>query len=202
MSRPPVDGQHTSIDPAWVARVREGDPAAFEAIFHAYYGSLCTFAEGLVGSPDVAEEVVSEVFLRIWIHRARWEVRENLKSYLYRATRNQALNHLAHEQVTRRVHSAAASEGRSPGMGQTAPLADLQLEDQQFAKNLRRAIDELPERTREAFLLQRQHGMTYAEIAEVMGVSVFTVKNHLVRAVKTLRNTLGDWLILTLSLLS
>ena len=77
-------------DAEWVAAVRAGEPAAFEALFHAYHAPLCTFAHRYLGARDLAEEIVQEVFLFVWERRETWDVRTSVRSYLFTAVRNAA----------------------------------------------------------------------------------------------------------------
>ena len=83
----------------WVARVRLADESAFESLFHTYYARLCDFVESYVHSPDVAEELVQAVFLRIWEHRATWEPTTGVRAYLFAACRNHALGALKHDRL-------------------------------------------------------------------------------------------------------
>lgn len=168
--------------------------AAFEAIFREYYGPLCGFAERTVGSRAVAEEVVDDVFLRVWEQRERWPKFEGMRAYLYTAVRNQALMHVRHESVVRRVVGDALRGEFVPGMGEVAASADDELHLRRFAKAAQQAIEQLPARNREVYRLYRQHHLSYAEIAEVLGLSVKTVENHLSRSLKSLRASLSLWL--------
>src|SRR5690349_9908460 len=94
------DGLHPSSlrgrDEEWVARIRAGDASAFETVFRTYYSGLRGFIARYVRSYETAEELVQELFLRLWTQRERWVIEESLQTYLYRAARNHALNHLKH----------------------------------------------------------------------------------------------------------
>lgn len=172
-------------------------PAApsFELLFHTYYARLCAFATRYVGCPDTAEEVVGEVFLRIWIQRRHDEDRRRCsKRFLYTAVRNQALKVLDHERVVRRSREIVLHQEHLPGMSQPPIAADEALQADELAAAVRRAVDQLPERCRQAYLLRRQQGMSYVQIAEAMGTSVRTVETQLARAARTLRGALAAWL--------
>lgn len=176
------------------AGLAEGDAAAFAALFRRYYDALCVFAEGYVRSPDDAEEVVEEVFVRLWERREHLDVRVSVKAYLYSATKNQALNHLRRAATEERWVERVSRSGDVPGLGQPAP----DIVEALYATDLARAVDEaipqLSERCRQVFLLHRRHGLTYAEIAEALGISPKTVENHLGRALKELRSLLARFL--------
>lgn len=185
--------RHERLEPDVIERVRSGDRDAFGTVFRAYYSGLCAYAERYVGSADDAEEVVGDVFFRIWTARERWRVDGSLRAYLYRAVRNESLKWLEHRRVVDRVDREARAEGRSPGMGQRAPEPDVDLARSELSAAVRCAIESLPNRCRETLVLHRHHGMSYAEVAEVMGVTAKTVENQLARALRLLRERLAAW---------
>lgn len=160
--------------------------ADVEALFREYYGPLCGFVRKYVGSLDVAEEVVQELFLRVWELRERDPRVVITRAYLYTGARNQAIMVLRHERITR---DYAAAELREPEPA--ARGADAAAEEQELAHAMQRAIARLPEKCRLVFTLSRESGLTYPEIAEVLGISVKTVELHMGRALKSLRASLG-----------
>lgn len=167
-----------------VAAVRRGDERAFGEVFDAYHARLCAFAAGTVG--DEAREVVVGVFVRVWERRAEWDVRHSLKAYLYGATRNAALNHA--DRVRRRAaHEQPMSESLDPASPHT-PEDDLR--HAELAEAVWAAVERLPEKRRAAFVLHRQHELTYGEIAEALGISAKTVENQIGRALKEIRASL------------
>jgi len=185
----------TALDRADFARLVRGEPSAFAALFERYYDALCAFAEGFVASADEAEEVVAEVFVRIWERRKRLDIQISVKSYLYSATRNQALNHLRRRGTEERWLDQASSSGELPGMSRSSRHGVLaELHAVELNQALERAIETLPPRPREVFILHRRHGLTYAEIAETLGVAAKTVENHIGRALKALRTDLAPFL--------
>jgi RNA polymerase sigma-70 factor, ECF subfamily len=185
---------HTRDEHEWVRSVRMGDQTAFEAMYRAYYRALVGFTYTYVGSEAVAEEHVQELFLAIWRQRDHWEVQSTLRAYLYGAARNRALNHLAHEHIARAVTEDALVEERAIGMGAAPAAIDEVVEQEELAAAVQRAIERLPARCRATFTLCRDHGLTYAETARVMGVSEYTVKIQMARALKAMRLSLASWL--------
>ena len=169
--------------------------ASFEILFRTYRSRLCAFAERYVGCPDTAEEVVEDVFLRVWAQRKFEDgCCESPKRYLYTAVRNQALKVLEHQRVVERWRETARAHALVPGMSQPPAAADEALHADQFAAALQQAIDRLPDRCRQAYVLHRQQGNSQAEIAAIMGISVRTVETQLARAAKALRQHLAVWL--------
>lgn len=167
----------------WAEQIREGDRAAFEEMFYAYYPQLCAFAVEYVKSQDRARDVVQEVFLRIWERRAEWNLRGSLKAYLYQAVRNRALNHVRRNK--RRDLDTPLDGHDALSNGQTA---EDQFHFRELSDAVQDAISQLPERRRMTFLLHRRHGFSYAEIAQIMDVTSKTVENQIGRALKFLRS--------------
>lgn len=177
-----------------VERVRAGDVRAFEQLFTMYYGSLCGFVDSYVHSEAIAEEVVSDLFRRIWERRAEWTPAKSVATYLFGAARNRALDHLKHARVERRAAAILTFGNRVPAMG-TPPLgADAAVRAAELEAAIERAVEALPERCRAVFTLRRRHHLSYAEIAGTMGTTVKTVEVQIGLALKALRKSLVDWL--------
>ena len=87
-------------------KIKEGDIKAFEELFRRYYFPLCCYAAGITGQMAVAEEIVEELFYVLWKERERLQIFQSVKSYLYRATRNQSLQYCEHEEVRNRYREA------------------------------------------------------------------------------------------------
>ncbi|HEX6534054.1 MAG TPA: RNA polymerase sigma-70 factor [Gemmatimonadaceae bacterium] len=169
----------------WIARIADGDAVAFESLFHAFYDRLCVYAETYVRSPHAAEEIVDDVFLALWAGRERLRPQRAVASYLYVAVRNRALNQLRRRKMEHQYFERTELEFRVLAADDRNDVEDAVRSSELFAL-AERAIEALPERIRETYLLYYQHGLSYAEIAAVMNVSVRTVENQLARAVKRL----------------
>jgi RNA polymerase sigma-70 factor (ECF subfamily) len=178
---------------AWIARIRAGDSAAFEAMFHAYFEPLWAFLVGYVEVPEIAEELTQDILCRIWEERARWTVRDSLRSYLYGAARNKAMGYLRHRQVVRQWQVRAVQEPRTAGIGVGPAATDDRLRSRELAAAFAAAVARLPERRRLAYTLQWQHGLSLAEIARTMGVTVKCVELQLAAASKTLSKELAHF---------
>jgi len=144
---------------------------------------MAAFVERFVHSPDVAEELVQDIFFKIWTKREQLTEIEALKTYLYRAARNQALNFLRRGKLERRWQESQASLGEPTSAFGTEEDAS----ERELSVAVRAAIDRLPPRCREIFLLSRDGGLTYAEIARTLGISVKTVETQMGRGLKSLR---------------
>jgi len=168
--------------------LRRGDHDAFDVIFRTHYGALVGLAVSLLRGRGLAEEVVQEVMLELWRRRETLVVEESLRAYLFRATRNRALNQLRHE----RVRVAAAPRLRVETA--TAAAAEPNLMQEEIDAALADAMAALPPRCREVFELSRVHGLRYAEIATTLGLSVKTVEAQMGKALRILRERLAPWL--------
>ena len=184
----------SSDDRMLLAQMRAGEGHAFTILFSRYYDALCAFASGYTASRSEAEEIVEDVFVRVWELRDRLDVRESLKAYLYTATRNRALNRLRDEKAEARRLDETRFDDAPPGMGQPTPALDEAIHAAEFGRAVELAVEQLPPRSRQVFLLHRQHGLTYGEIAAALEISPKTVENLLGRALKHLRARLTRFL--------
>jgi RNA polymerase sigma-70 factor, ECF subfamily len=171
-----------------LARLRDGDESAFDAIFRAWYAPLVRMAEGMLRERAVAEEVVQDVMLELWRRRETLAPDGSPQAYLFQATRNRALNHLRHVRVEERGETNAAAELTMPA------AADRGVAEEEIEHAVKAAIGALPPRCREVFELSRTHGLKYAEIAQTLGVSVKAVEAQMGKALRTLRERLAPWL--------
>ena len=192
--RPVSDPPALPPDAEVVRRVRAGDAAAFEALFRTYFPGLRDFAAALTRSPEMAEEVVQDVFAALWLRRARWEVHGgSVRGYLYGAVRNGAASRGRHSLVEKRWFARFAGDPAEEGSASAPdPLAEVAAGE--ISERVRRAVDALPERARVAVTLRWMHGLRNAEIAEAMGISVKGVEVQITRALKALRESLADHL--------
>ncbi len=183
MNPPPSTRESPATDAVW-----------FRQLFLAEYDRLCRYAVRGGASRDEAEELVQDVFARTWQSPASLRGSMSPTAYLFGALRHALLNRSRHHRTVTRLHDEARSSGRSPGVSmQTAIAPDLVTEQRALATAVQAALAALPEGGREALQLQRQSGLSYAEIAEVMAVSPSTVKTHIARALAALRDQLSPW---------
>ena len=177
------------------SRIRLGDIAAFEQLFRECHAPLCEVVDSYVRSQGIAEEIVQDLFFVLWMKRESWVVTESVLGYLSAAARNRALHHLRH-QATARRWSERVSEDDPAGaaMSRRLPQPDEELDAKEIAETLRRAVDQLPPRTRLAAVLRWNHEMSHAEVATMMGISLKGVEKLLGVAKQKLREQLGDFL--------
>jgi RNA polymerase sigma-19 factor, ECF subfamily len=181
-------------DEEWVARIRDSDHAAFEALVRNYSDRLCAYVYNATRDVDVTKELVQDLFLWIWRHRREWEIRGSLTTYLYRSARNRAVSHLRHDGLERRWREEMLRTGDAPFARAEQVRSDDETNAADLSAAIARAVESLPNRCREVFILNRRQNLSYREIAETLGISVKTVEVQMGRALATLRRQLTDWL--------
>jgi len=182
------------LDDQLLDRLRSGDERALDALIARYHSPLNHLVRRYVGSGDAADDVLQDVFVRIWRTRHTLVLHGSLRSYLYAAARNAAVNAVTSE-TARRRREALVSESDALAV---EPIADA-VEQAELEIAVRRALDDLPERCREVFLLCRQHGLSYPEVASALGVSLSTVKTQMGRAMAALARRLTPFLAVVLT---
>lgn len=174
-----------STDPfsRWAERIRESDSHAFAELYDRLYGPLHRFVWYILRDEDATDDVIQEVFVKLWQVRSTLDPDRSLKALLYQMARNFALNH------TRTARRHVSEDVAELELG-VAPDDDAELTARTLEDRLRVWIDELPPRRREAFCLSRFEGLSHEEIAVAMDLAPKTVNNHIVLALQTLRQRL------------
>lgn len=165
--------------------MRDDDRHAFGAVFEAHFPRLTAYAYRYLKTLDAAEDVVHEVFASLWCLDRRLDEIRDLSAYLSRAVRNRTLNQLRRRRAEEHHRLLAWS------LVERGEPASAALELDELARAIEMAIDALPSRTREVFLLSREQGLTYREIAEFLGISVKTVETLMGRALRAMRRRVG-----------
>lgn len=158
---------------------------ALRELFFAHGQALVGFARRYVGDRDTAEDVVQNVFLGLWRNRQTLKIETDIKSYLFTATRNQALNILRHSKTAQDAEAAVRLTIRESEV----PVDRVEYE--QVRDRIEKAVNSLPEQTRRVFMMSRLDGLTYAQIASVLGISVKTVETLMGRALKHIRTSIA-----------
>jgi RNA polymerase sigma-70 factor, ECF subfamily len=173
-------------------RIRAGDVGAFEQLFRAMHAPLCEVVDSYVRSQDVAEDIVQDLFLTLWITRSQVTWKESPRGYLFAAARNRAFHHLRHDAMVRRRAAESPADPRLAGTGPALPSPDRALETAEAERRFRRVVDGLPARTRLAAVLRWEHDLAHKDIAVAMGISVKGVEKLLGVAKSRLRAEFGD----------
>lgn len=173
--------------------LKDRNENAFEALFKDYFKRLRQYAYTFVQDPELAEDIVQNVFYRLWEKIEVLNFSDSIAAYLYRAVYNESLNHLKHSKVKRSYQSYLHRR-----LKDESDNAQKKLNLGQLEQHLREAINELPEQCRTIFQLSRFEELRYREIGTRLGISVKTVENQMGKALKLLRARLIEFLPLLL----
>ena len=167
-------------------RVRAGDASALDALLKRYWDVVVAYARQILGDPAAAADTAQQTFIKLWQRREQWTPTGSVAAYIFRITRNAALN----ERRARRVRVVSSENPRASGIV-SIPWTPLQtLEEKELRAGLEAALRLLPERRKEVFMLARFQRLTYDEIAALMGISPQTVANQMSAALADLRRHL------------
>lgn len=155
----------------------------FEEIFNEYYDSLCSYLNAFTQDQDTIQEIVQEVFIKLWKNRENYQI-SDIKHYLFRATRNQALNHFrnikaeSHKLEEWVEYKKKSKEGRE------------RIDIEKNLDLMQKAIETLPPKCREILILCKLSGWSYNEVAKHLNISTKTVENQMGIAIKKLKELL------------
>ena len=166
-------------------KIRLGDSTAFSYVFQKYYQALYQFAGRFVKDAQTAENIVQDVFVKLWTNRENCLITSSLKSYLYAATRNTALNFLSREK------KQLSTEDLMSDRQDTTANPEEQIIENEMIDGVHKAIEKLPEKCRYVYLMKRYDDLKYHEIAEILDISINTVKTQMKRALKSLLKNLA-----------
>jgi len=181
------------IEKDFFCRIQEGDIKAYDFLFLSYYPSLCYYAKDLLKIAEVAEEVVQDVFLKLWEKRSVLTIQTSLKSYLYKMVHNQCLNYIRNHSTHKIIKTFSIEDLNTRfellEIESSDSIFDTMLSDQ-IEKDLNLVVDALPEQCKKIFYLCRYQGHSYSEIAGQLNISVSTVKTQMLRAIEKLKEVL------------
>jgi RNA polymerase sigma-70 factor, ECF subfamily len=170
-----------------IGRIRNGDAGQFESLFRSSYVSLVRYARNLIKDHDDAEEIVQDLFVRIWQDKEKLNIESSLNGYLFRSVHNRCLHYIEHKKVVER-HAEEMEYRQSES---TESPSDI-LNYNELQEKVARILERLPERCGKIFTMSRFEGLKYSEIAEKLAVSVKTVEANMGRALKEFRKELTE----------
>lgn len=180
------------------AKIKKGDKKAFEQVFRVFYIPLCDYAFMLLGDSTEAEDVVQDLFTYIWKKRCEILIQGSVKSYLFSSVRFRALDVLKHQMIALK-HGTLLTE-----FIKNLQNTDYSEEEVRRIELIKKIIETLPPQCRRVFTMNCLDGMTYKEIAHELGISVNTVKSHIMKAYRDIRSHVGEYptVLLFISLFS
>ncbi|MBW8688307.1 RNA polymerase sigma-70 factor [Chitinophaga rhizophila] len=164
-----------------------GDDTCFKPLFEHYFPRLKRYAAGITGDQTTGEELAMNVLLKIWQQKARISSVRDFDSYLFTMMRYEVISMIRRKKTITTALSETTEE--------TPAHEDIHdtISYRELLRRYRQCLDKLPPRRREAFILNREKGMSYAEIASLLNVSIFTVQNHIASSLKFMRTELQDY---------
>ncbi|HEX3009105.1 MAG TPA: RNA polymerase sigma-70 factor [Bacteroidales bacterium] len=162
-----------------ILKISEGDSGAFGSFYDMYFQQVFQFSRYFIKSEHICQEVVSDVFFKIWQNRKKLSEIESMEAYLYTLTKNKSLDHLD-------------AVSRKPSFADDIPLGILANDsnpeelmiNQELEKVINIAIEDLPERCKLIFLMAKEQGLKYSEIAQILSISEKTINAQMVTALK------------------
>ncbi|MEQ8421656.1 MAG: RNA polymerase sigma-70 factor [Arenibacter algicola] len=161
-----------------------GDCKAYDFLMNSYYQLLCVYAQSLCNDRDMAEDIVQNVFVKIWVKRKKINPELSIKSYLYKSVYNEFIN-----QYRKNKPVIYLEKKYFEAIDVVAEIEPVELEG--LIKLMNTEIDNLPSKCKEIFLMNKKEGLTHTEISEYLNISIKTVEGHITRAFKILTEKLG-----------
>lgn len=177
--------QHNIDNKDLFQRIADGDEAAFTVIFNQYWNNIYSVSLVLTKSEELAEDVTQEIFLKVWRNRSQLPAIERFDNYLFILARNYIFSEFRklkiRKEFIRQLHDHFSLNNRTP---------EAELLSKESAALVEQAISHLAPQQQQVYRLSREQGLTHEAIAGQLGISVHTVRNHVVKAVKNIREFL------------
>lgn len=177
--------------------LKRGNKEAFTLLFRKYYKDLVLFGGSILRDKVKCEDIVQNIFLKLWTERESIEIEKSLKSFLIRSVQNSCLDELRHKHVVRDHELYVQTFNYFDCLDTENYVLFSELQDK-----LAVALEVIPDTYREAFQMNRFEGLKYKEIAEKLQVSERTVEVRISKAISMLRNHLKEYLLVILALLN
>ena len=178
----------TYTDEQLLLLLAASDQQAFTGLYKRYHTGIYNYQLAFVKIPSIAEDLTQEVFLKIWEARKRLQIHTSFASYIYRISRNTAIDFMKKIAADRKLRNEIILHKQSflPDSSNGLLLA------KEYNHLYKQAIDSLSQQRRTVFLLCREEGKTYKEAARLLGISRHTVKEHMTKSLHSLRNFLSE----------
>lgn len=185
-----------NIEAHLLEKLASDDEKSFEYLFNFYYKPLKVYATGLLLDQVLAQDIVQEVFFKLWKNRKELQIKDSLRSYLYRMTYNQCVDFLRKDKMDAYSIDTLDLNKRFEIMGikeDDSVLSAIFSKEMLSAYN--KAVEKLPNQCRKIFLKSRSENLSYKEIATELNLSLSTVKNQMVIAMNKLSEELKHYLV-------
>ncbi len=177
-----------------LTRLKNGDMLAFDQVYDRYSHKLFSFVFKILKDEAEADDIVQEVFVKIWESREKLGDYKLLNSYIFTIAYNNSIN-----LIRKRINNNKYLEHlKNSSVIQTSPSAISEVEFNELKNQVEKLIANLPDRQKQVYFLHREKGLTYPEIAQQLGISKNTVENHMVKALKFLRQNIDNSLLVNI----
>ncbi len=182
-----LDKKGNHQDKFLLALIKQSNKDAFNVLFRYYYPGLVVFAMRYLHIKEESEEMVQDVFLKLWSERENLRIHTSLRDFLFTSVKNKCLDRIKHKKVQEKFDNLFR-----PTPNEITNY-DLFVE-QELRDMIKKTMDQLPTECRKVFVLSRIQNLKYKEVADKLGISVKTVENQISKALKIFRNALKDYL--------
>jgi len=165
-----------------VQGLAEGNVSIFDYLFHFHYSGLVVYAMKIVREKTIAEDIVQDLFFKLWRDREKLVINQSIKSYLFTSTKNRCLDFLRHQKVSDKAKDHFSRESDMELINEDNYLVESELKE-----IIEMAMEKLPEKCKQIFILNKLQGFKPDEIAEKEDISIRTVEGHIGKAFKILR---------------
>jgi RNA polymerase sigma-70 factor, ECF subfamily len=166
---------------------------AFDILYKKYSKRIYKFAYSILKSAEDSENILQEVFLNLWKNRLQIEKNSSIKYYVFTIAYNSSISI-----IRKKARESEFFEQLKSIQDYKQQPANLELEYNELSDKFNEVVNNLPERQKEVYLLHKEEGLKYHEIAEQLHISINTVENHMSRALKTIREKIGNYSLITI----
>lgn len=187
--------EQADLDNFFLQRFKNGDELAFEKVFKANHSQIVGFCNQFISDLDKAKSLTQEVFLNLWLNRGKIETLNGIKAFLYTFAKSSCLNYIRHRKVISKYEDKHLQKKEEELNREVLESFDFNsLEFSELEELIQQAINDLPEKCRQVFIMSRLDGKKNKEISEELDISVKAVEANMTRALKTLKSKLSEYL--------
>lgn len=176
-----------------IGRLKNNDKSALDEIFNYYYPRLYNFSKKILKIEDEIDDILQDVFLKIWLHRSKINNPETFSSFIFTITKNALLN-----LIRSNAKNQAFKEEFSKRIISSEYVTQNQIEFKEIKTAIDQIVSKLPEKRQKVFLLSRNEGLSNKEIAQKLNISEKTVEDHITHSIRFLKKSLSEIGILSL----
>ena len=171
--------------------INEKSAIAFQLLFKLYRTRLLHFAHSYISNKEDAEELIQDIFVKIWKHDS---IHTNLNGFIYKITRNACLDYLRKKKLTLNIESNLSQIEASINYNALADDAASVIVETELENAILHAVEYLPEKCKNVFMMSRIEGLNHKEISQELNISTKTIENHITKALKVMKVHLRDFL--------